>query len=492
MTKPFSLLLIMFMPGLLYAQDTFMSMLKDKTCSCVTEYVASVEAPEREVLQTALRDCLMAVANQHEKELQQYIKKQKIEAREVGVRAGSELAKECKALAALGDVNPDAKKKYDEAHGFLQAGEYAKAQSMFAELVAAYPTSALYFNDRGVSRENEGDTWGALADYRRAIDLEAAFAVAHYNLGNLLYKQEYYNDAVQLLRQSVVLNPKDTDHWTGLLKTFYQLGQYDSVQHYALRALAVDPKNVGAHNYQGLVLYQQDDFKGALVHFRNTIELDPAYITGWQNVASTHEALEENDQAVAQYKRYLKEVNKEGVAIKESLADLLFKLQKWDEAEPLYHQLIKSGENVLALQNQIGRIYLSKKDFKKASQWYEKLLKQSPEDPALLFNRITAMVEVGEAQKALPLANQLVELQPKDASNFDLRATVLEKLNKPDKALEDLEASIRLYPQDAKVYVRKGDLLRTSGKSADACNAYRMALSWDQEAGTKALADHCK
>jgi tetratricopeptide (TPR) repeat protein len=482
----------MFMPSLLFGQDAFMTKLKDKTCSCVTDYVASVETPDRDVLQTALRDCLMAVANQNEKELQQYIKKQKIEAREVGLRAGAELAKECKALASLGNVDPDAKRKYEEANSFLKAGEYGKAQSIFTELVTAYPTSALYFNDRGVSRENGGDTWGALADYRRAIDLDASFAMAHYNLGNLLYKQEYYNDALVLLRKGIVLNPKDHDFWVVTLKTFYQLGEYDSVQHYALRALAVDPKNVGAHNYQGLVLYQQEDYKGAMTHFRKTIELDPTYVTGWQNVASTHEALKENDQAVAQYKRYFKEVNKENAAIKESLADLLFKLEKWNEAEPLYHQLIKGRTDALALQNQVGRIYLVKKDFKKANQWYEKLLKQNPEDPALLFNRVTAMVEVGEAQKALPLANQLLELQPKDAANFDVRATVWEKLNKPEKALEDLEASIRLYPQDPKVYVRKGDILRASGKTADACNAYRMALSWDQEAGAKALADYCK
>ncbi len=487
------LVLLLISPGILLAQDAFMNTFKDNTCTCITEYVAAKEAPDRELLQTALRDCLMAVANQHEKELQQYMKKQKLEAREVGQQAGSALMKECKALASLSKANADAQATYEQASKLMKEGEHGKALEMLNQLLLLYPAAPLYFNDRGVCRENLGDLWGALADYRRAIDLEPSFVVAHYNLSNIFFQLEYYRDAAAHLKQSTTLDPQDQDYWVGLLKTYYQLQDYDSVHYFAKKALAVDTKNAAAHNYQGLVLYQQQEYATAIKHFEKAVKADVAYAAAWQNIAAAQEAMEQNDQAVATYRRYLKEVDASNTDVREDLADLLAKMEQYKEAEPLYLQLIKEQEedNKLRLQNQLGRLYLAKKDYKQASQYYAALLLHQPDNAALLYNRVKAMVEVNEAEQALPLANQLIALEPGDAANFDLRAAVWEKLNKQVEALQDLEASQRIYPQDANVYVRKGDLLRKMGKHAEACQAYHMAASWDQEAGSKAITAHC-
>jgi tetratricopeptide (TPR) repeat protein len=76
------------------------------------------------------------------------------------------------------------------------------------------------FNDAGVELENRGDLDGAIAQYRRALQLKADDANAHDNLGYALVEKGDIQGALAELHRAIDLNPSDPSPWNNLAWLF--------------------------------------------------------------------------------------------------------------------------------------------------------------------------------------------------------------------------------------------------------------------------------
>ena len=87
---------------------------------------------------------------------------------------------------------------------------------------------------------------------------ESAFDQAVYFI-----KGEKYDEAIPLLKQVVADNPKDADAWNYLGYASRKLGRKEDAMGYYQKALAIDPKHKGAHEYLGELYLQLDDLPKA-------------------------------------------------------------------------------------------------------------------------------------------------------------------------------------------------------------------------------------
>ena len=72
------------------------------------------------------------------------------------------------------------------------------------------------------------------------------------------------------------------------------------------RALKLDPDQPRTWNYLGGIYFRQEDFNGALMHFKQALMLNPGDARACNNIATTYDHLGEHEKAKTFYIRTIK------------------------------------------------------------------------------------------------------------------------------------------------------------------------------------------
>jgi tetratricopeptide (TPR) repeat protein/transglutaminase-like putative cysteine protease len=157
--------------------------------------------------------------------------------------------------------------------------QYRKALELEPESFRAHRWlgSALY---------NQQDYDGAVAEYRQALRLRPEDAEVHHDLGDALAWTEGFDAAIIEYREAVRLEPQDAVAHLKLGKAFYNKREYDlAIEAYG-DALLVDPTNTRARGELGDALYAKGDFDGAIAEYREAARSNPSDVATARTAAS--------------------------------------------------------------------------------------------------------------------------------------------------------------------------------------------------------------
>ncbi len=84
----------------------------------------------------------------------------------------------------------------DQAWNYLQNKEYIEAVTDYTRYIDTYSDNAFAFYNRGFAYANLGDDDLAIADYKRAAELDPNYDDPHLGLGNVYYAMEDYDQAL--------------------------------------------------------------------------------------------------------------------------------------------------------------------------------------------------------------------------------------------------------------------------------------------------------
>src|SRR5262249_14026616 len=96
-----------------------------------------------------------------------------------------------------------------------------------------------------------------------------------------------------------------------------------------------------------------------------------------------------------------------------------------------------------------GRAYYGLRDYGRAAQDYDQVIKLDPRFEAALASRCVARALSGEARQALSDCNLTLRRQPNNLAALDSRAYVNLKLGRFYNAIRDYEAALRIDPEIA-------------------------------------------
>lgn len=185
------------------------------------------------------------------------------------------------------EANPDDKNievvQFETAKGAYFAQQYDKAVTDLTNFQATYPQSARLPEARYYLAES----YYRINDFTKALpiykDLGNDASFTFYNrvagrIAEIEFRQSNYTDAVKSYHrlERMAGNKKDLyTAWSGLMESFYLLGQYDSVSTYANLILQKGAVNAGAQNkaslYLGKAAMAKGDFETAKDEFLNTL-----------------------------------------------------------------------------------------------------------------------------------------------------------------------------------------------------------------------------
>lgn len=216
----------------------------------------------------------------------------------------------------------------------MQKGDLATAETSFQQATQLAPDFAPAFLDLGLTELREGKLLEATASIRKSLELDPNSASSHLFLGIAEYQSSHPDEAVHNLQQAIDEDSNNVQAltWLGIveLNTGHPEKAVDpfdrasklspkdeAILDYCVQAhMAVakqnysqlyklDPTSWRLHRLNAVIDAQASEHKQAIEEYQLAIHLAPNQPDLYEGVGWEYRALDQNDQAVAAFKKEL-------------------------------------------------------------------------------------------------------------------------------------------------------------------------------------------
>ena len=286
-------------------------------------------------------------------------------------------------------------------------GIYDRAIGSYGHVIRVNPTAPAY-NGRGVAYAGKKDLDKAIADYDRAIQLDANFDAAYVNRGRAYAAKTNHNRAIAdydraiEIRASAPVHTFRGDAYLATRNHERALIDYD-------RAIQLDPTFAAAYNGRGNVYFAKDEFDRAIGDYDIAILLDP------NSVYTTRDA------------------------------DLLDYENELDDrrARPSSREL-QLDVSYSSPYHLRGRAYAAKKDHDRAIADFNRAIELDPKDALSHRGRGFSYSQKNENDRAIADYDRAIELDSRYVAAYITRGNAYSNKRDYDRAIADYDRAIEL------------------------------------------------
>ena len=166
---------------------------------------------------------------------------------------------------------------HERGLAYLNERQPASALVALREAVTINPAEPLYRDSLALLLLDLGQIEPALAELRKALELDPRFAVGHFHLGVALAESRRWEDAIKSYQTAIALptlTVPDLAH-NSLGMALYNLKRYREAETALRYAISLNPELQAAYYHLGLVLIGEDRKEEAKAVFRETRKLGP-------------------------------------------------------------------------------------------------------------------------------------------------------------------------------------------------------------------------
>ena len=155
----------------------------------------------------------------------------------------------------------------------------------------------------------------ALEAYRALLEIDPRYALAHAFMGDILLQLHRYGEAVESLSKALALVgaapslgpdlPTAESLHVLLGKALRELGRTRVAEAHFRRALALDPRNMGALEQVAASEFGRKRYRKALELYRRQLEIDPGKASTHANIGAALYLLDRTEEAIRSLERAL-------------------------------------------------------------------------------------------------------------------------------------------------------------------------------------------
>jgi tetratricopeptide (TPR) repeat protein len=337
------------------------------------------------------------------------------------------------AKAQHGRVNVTPAKAIDMAGQLYSRGQFAQAERVCRQIIAARPGNSDAHNILGVTLAALGNSKDAIAELKRAIKLNGEAPSYHANLGEILRQTGKLDEATKSLEE----------------------------------AIRLDPDNAQALNNLGIIQYETKHFPEAIEYYRKALALRPRMSEALNNLGNALRVIGDIDGAINAYQEALTQraVYPE---VYNNLGTLLQQDRKFEEAEHALRKAIQQNPRYVEAHNNLAQLLFAQKNEVEALRILGDVLKFAPENVQSLL--ITAKIQL--KRNALQAAEQAARLalqsEPENAEALTVLGQVLHETDRYDEAIEVLDRALTHSPESPEALNFYGVALKSVGRLDEA------------------------
>ncbi len=181
-------------------------------------------------------------------------------------------------------------------------GRYEEAAEVYRQVLEIEPQNAWVHTFLGHVLLEGGDidvVDEAEMHCRKATALEPRMAIAHNNLGNVLYAMERFEEALASYHRAIELDPSLALPWNNIGRIEQRCGRYDAAHAAYAQALVRDPRSARVHANLASLLADQERKEEALERYQIALECEPGCTEAITGIASLMLGLGRRAQARA-------------------------------------------------------------------------------------------------------------------------------------------------------------------------------------------------
>jgi tetratricopeptide (TPR) repeat protein len=337
-----------------------------------------------------------------------------------------------------------------------------------------------------------GDYPNAVKMFRQIISQYPFEPEAYWRLGRLLRGEELVEDAIQVIRQGLIIDPEAKDLYNGLGVALLSIGRYDEAiaahQHYA--ALAPDEPN--AYDSLGMSYQQSGRYVEATAAYQRALALNSEFEPAIIHLGDVYFQEGRYREAITQYERYI-QVTQSDLARAlgySSIAYVHWRKGDIERAEQAAKRELQYSKS--AVWNSLV-IALERKDRQKAERLKESLFKSLPnpqrgarhDQRSYDYFRGYLALRSKSSEEAVAHFKEALRHLPTTSgieSYEDCLANAYLQLGKLDEAIGEYQRILSLNPKYpfaryhlGQAYERRGDQALALAQYAEFINTWKNA-----------------
>ncbi|MGM9992550.1 MAG: tetratricopeptide repeat protein [Candidatus Bruticola sp.] len=370
---------------------------------------------------------------------------------------------------------------------FILGGSLEKAMDHFEQIVKLEPACAENYNRLGrLSLKKHYDA-SSVEQYQKAVEAHPVNPTYREDLAMVYYCMGKYQAAIAELVKACRLDYTNPDYPKSLGIMLLELGAYEDAMRQLQSSLSLRPNDAQARGMLGRALAGQGLNNLAIIEFQKAIDSDPDMYLFNLPLARAYAMQGRHDQAVLCFKRFLNVIPDSSsfysvynayVGVGRSLianGELVGAL------EVLSSILVRDPYNAEACIG-LAKVWLSKKNYAKASSFVEEGLKSAPHYAPLLLVKADILGAQDRWSSAVSALLEAVQEAPHNHHIVEQLGRAYRKCGRLQDAIEIFSKAAEDFPEfSGHFYWLKGRVLYRQGQYEAAVWSYRQAAETDPE-----------
>ena len=362
------------------------------------------------------------------------------------------------AKAQHGRVNITPAKAIEMAGQLYSRRQYAQAERVCRQIIAARPGNADAHNILGVSLAALGNSREAVAELKRAIKINGQAPSYQANLGEILRQAGKLDEASEALELAIKLDPNNAQALNNLGIISYEKKKFAKAVEYYRQALALNPNMAEALNNLGNALRLTGDIDGALHAYQEALTQRAVYPEVYNNLGTLLQQdrkLEEAEhalrKAIQQSPQYIEAHN--------NLAQLLSGQKKEVDALRILGEALKFAPNNVQTLLLTAKIQLRRNSLQAAEQAIKLALQEDAENAEALTVLGQIYHETDRYDEALDVLDRALKKNPDNPEALNFYGVALKSVGRLDEAREHILKALKLNDAMYGAYANLNDLV---------------------------------
>ncbi|MFT4114368.1 tetratricopeptide repeat protein [Silvibacterium sp.] len=364
------------------------------------------------------------------------------------------------------------------AWGRIEAasGERAAAQRHLEQAVAADPQNAQFADDLGSLYAQQQNWQAAAQSFRRAIDIDPSFALAHLHLGVVLENTAQPSDpaTLQQLNTAATLAPQSPAVQLELGKALAAAGRDDEAISHFQQAHQLDAAAPEPANQLAMALQRSGQVEAAIPLFTQVVEAQPDNAPALSNLALALIQTGKAKDAIAYIQRELtlmpNDVNGHQV-----LGVAYLQQSDIDDAMHEFRTALAAEPDNPQLHYNLGLALKLKDDLPGAVKELEEAARLDPASPDAPYTLGILSMQAGRFDDAVKNFTQSLAARPNNGDTWAILGSVYRQMGRNDDAAAALRKAIALLPNQPGPHITLAGVLQEQGHKDEAAAERKQA-----------------